>query len=140
MIPVDAFQSAVRAALLADPVIAQHVDPAHVRVGTVRPNQLPAIIIGTTRANILGRAAGGQIVAEVSLLVSVFARNDTDDEVSHTLAPSAFVALMDAPRMHGLEVDSWERPFLTFADQAASIGNASHGAVSLKAIIRWHDQ
>lgn len=139
MIPVDSFQSAVRATLLADPVISQHVAPAHIRIGTVRPEQLPAIIISPTRANILGRAAGGQIVAEVSLLVSVYASNTGEDYTSHTLAPSAFVAFLDAPQMHGLWIDEWERPSIITHDQAASVGNASHSVISLRAVIRWHD-
>lgn len=139
MIPVDAFQAGVRAALLADPVIAQHVDPAHVRVGTLRPAQLPAIIISPTRANILGRASGGQIVAEVSLLVSVYASNTGEDDADHTLGPSAFTTLMDVPTMQGLTVDQWERPSIIMHDQAAAVGNASQDIISLRAIIRWHD-
>lgn len=139
MIPVDAFQAGVRAALLADPVIAQHVAPDQVRMGSVRPAQLPAIIISPTRANILGRASGGQIVAEVSLLVSVYASNTGEDDAAHTLGPSAFVALMDAPTMHGLAVDQWEHPSIIMHDQAAAVGNASQDIISLRAIIRWHD-
>lgn len=139
MIPVDAFQAGVRAALLADPVIAQHVAPDHIRMGRVRPAQLPAIIISPTRSEILGRASGGQIVAEVSLLISVFASNAGDDEAAQTLGPSAFVALMDAPMMHGLDVDSWERPSIIMHDQAADVGNALHHIISLRAVIRWRD-
>ncbi|MFN3312808.1 MAG: hypothetical protein ACK46Q_05005 [Hyphomonas sp.] len=140
MIPTNTFQDAVKAMLLADPVIAQHIAPAHIRIGTVRPTQLPAIIISPTRANILGRAAGGQIVAEVSLLVGVYASNTGEDDTSHTLGPSAFVALMDAPKASGFQIDEWERPSVIFHDQAASVGNASHNIISLRAVIRWFDQ
>lgn len=139
MIPIDSFQAGVRAALLADPVIAQHVDPDHVRVGTLRPAQLPAVVISPTRANVLGRASGGQIVAEVSLLVSVYASNTGEDDADHTLGPSAFTTLMDAPAMHGLAVDQWERPSITMHDQAAAVGNASQDIISLRAVIRWRD-
>lgn len=139
MIPVDAFQAGVRAALLADPVISQHVVPAHIRVGTMRPDQLPSIIIGNTRANILGRSAGGQIVAEVSLMLSVYASNTGEDDADHTLGPSAFVALMDAPTMHGISVDAWERPSIIMHDQAAAVGHARQDIISLRAVIRWHD-
>lgn len=139
MIPIDSFQAGVRAALLADPVIAQHVDPAHVRVGTLRPAQLPAIIISPTRANVLGRASGGQIVAEVSLLVSVYASNTGDDDAAHTIGPSAFLALLDAPTMHGLSVDQWERPSIIMHDQAAAVGHARQDIISVRTIIRWHD-
>lgn len=139
MIPVDAFQAAVRAALLSNPVIRQHVAPEHIRVGTMRPAQLPSIVISPTRANVLGRAGGGQIVADVRCIVHVLVSNDSGSSVTQDIGAAAFMALMDAPIAQGLEIDDWERPIITWADQSVSIGNASHGAIALSAIIRWHD-
>lgn len=139
MIPVDAFQSAVRAKLLADPVIAQHVAPDHIRIGTVRPRQLPAILIAPTSSEILGRAAGGQIVAETSCIVHLWVSTEDNSNTAQEIGAAAFMALLDAPQTHGFEVDSWERPFITWFDQTATIGNAAKGAIALRAIIRWHD-
>ena len=139
MIPVDALQTAIRTRLLADPIIGQHVAAQHVRVGTVRPVQLPAILIAPTRSEILGRASGGQIVAEVSLMLHVWASTENDLNVAQDIGAAAFVAMLDAPAATGFAVDSWERPHMVWSDQSAGIGNAAHGAISLRAVIRWRD-
>lgn len=139
MIPVDALQAAIRARLLADPIIGQHVAPHHLRVGTVRPVQLPAILIAPTSSEILGRASGGQIVAEVNLMLHVWASTENDLNVAQEIGAAAFVAMLDAPTATGFAVDSWERPHMVWSDQSAAIGNAAHGAISLRAVIRWRD-
>lgn len=139
MIPVDALQAAIRARLLADPVVSQHVAPHHVRVGTVRPAQLPAIMIAPTRSQILGRASGGQIVAEVSLMLHVWASTENDQNIAQQIGAAAFIAMLDAPAAAGFAFDSWERPHMVWSDQSAAIGNAAHGAISLRCVIRWRD-
>lgn len=139
MIPVDALQAAIRARLLADPVISQHVAAHHVRAGTVRPVQLPAILIAPSRSEILGRASGGQIVAEVSLMLHVWASTEDEQNVAQQIGAAAFVSMLDAPAASGFAFDSWERPHMVWSDQSAAIGNAAHGAISLRAVIRWRD-
>ncbi|TGN68276.1 DUF3168 domain-containing protein [Paracoccus liaowanqingii] len=138
MIPVDAFQTAVRVVLLADPVISQHVAPAHIRVGTLRPAQMPALIIAPTRSEILGRASGGQIVAELRAMMHVWASADDDSNVAQTLGAAAVMALLDAPRGPGFAVDDWERPALVWTEDPG-VGGAAHGAIAMRAVIRWKD-
>lgn len=138
MIPTMQFQEAVRARLLADPVIAQHVRPEHIRAGSVRPDQLPAILITPTQTEIRGYAAGGQIVAEVRLMLHSFSAS-AEIETGMEVAAAAVVALLDAPMATGFEIDEWERPFLTWADQAAHLADTSHAAIALRAVIRWHE-
>lgn len=138
MIPTLAFQESVRARLLADPVIRQHVDPRHIRAASMQPEQLPAIHLSPTRAEILGRASGNQLVAEVSMMVSLWAIQD-GSETAENIAAAAFVALLDAPAAIGFSFDEWQRPSIVFSDHAISVANASSAAISLQAVIRWHE-
>lgn len=138
MIPSLALQGAVRRRLLSDPVISMLVEPNNIRSGDMRPADFPAIVLSPTRTEILGRAAGGQIVAEVQLMLHIWCVNDGSG-TGERIAANAFTALLDAPEAEGFEVDSWERPTLVWVDQAGSVGNASHGAIALRATIRWRE-
>lgn len=138
MIPSLALQGAVRQRLLSDPVIGLLVEPRNVRSGDMRPTDFPAVIISPTRTEILGRAAAGQIVAEVQLMLHIWCIND-GTQTGENIAASAFTALLDAPEAEGFEVDSWDRPSVVWVDQAASVGGASHGAIALRATIRWRE-
>lgn len=140
MIPVEAFQDALKVKLLADPVIAKHVAPAHIRVGTLRPTQLPAIVISPTRASILGRASGGQIVAELRAMLHVWTKAEGDHDAAQDISSAAVMALMDAPKATGFAVDDWDRPALVWTDQAAGVSSTSTGAIGLRAVIRWCDK
>lgn len=137
MIPTLALQEAVRARLLADPMIAQHVEPARVRMAAIRPEQLPAIHLSPTRTEILGRASGGQIVAEVSQILHVWAVQDGSGTVEQITAATV-LALMDAPEAKGFAFDAWDRPTLVWSEQPGLDG-AAHGAISLRAVIRWRE-
>lgn len=137
MIPTLALQEAIRARLLADPVIAQHIEPARIRMGAIRPEQLPAIHLSPSRTEILGRASAGQIVAEVSQLLHLWAVQDGSGTVE-AVAAAAMLALMDAPDTQGFDFDAWDRPILVWSEQPAFDG-AAHGAISLHAVIRWHE-
>ncbi|MCT4332627.1 DUF3168 domain-containing protein [Paracoccus sp. YLB-12] len=138
MIPSLALQGAVRQRLLSDPVISLLVAPRNIRAGDMRPTDFPAIVLSPTRTEILGRAAAGQIVAEVQAMLHVWVIND-GSETGENIAASAFTALLDAPEAEGFEIDRWERPSLVWVDQAASVGGASHGAIALRATIRWRE-
>lgn len=137
MIPTLALQEAVRTRLLTDPLIVQYVEPARIRMAAVRPEQLPAIHLSPTRTNILGRASGGQIVAEVSQILHVWVMQDGSG-TAEQIAAAAILALMDAPQTQGFDFDEWERPTLVWSEQPAFDG-AAHGAISLRAVIRWRE-
>lgn len=138
MIPTLATQEAIRARLLADPVIAQHVEPARIRMASIRSEQLPAIHLSPTQTEILGRASGGQIVAEVRAMVHLWALQDGSG-IAEDLAASASVALMDAPPANDFFIDEWDRPHLVWSDQNPAIAHCSQGAISLRAVIRWRE-
>lgn len=138
MIPSLALQAAVRAELVNDPYITERVAPEHIRSGEVRPDQFPAILLLPTRTEILGRAAGGQIVAEARILLNIWAHND-GTEIGPEIAAGVFTALMDAPEAEGFEVDSWDRPNIVWFDSSVSVPNACHGTVALRAQIRWRE-
>lgn len=138
MIPTLALQEAIRARLLSDPVVAQHVEPPRIRMAAIRPEQLPAIHLSPSRTEILGRASGGQIVAEVAQMVHVWAVQDGSG-TAESIAAAAMVALLDAPQAKGLDFDAWERPRLVWSDQSPAIANCAYGSISLRAVIRWRE-
>lgn len=137
MIPTLALSEAIRARLIADPVVARHVDPSRIRMAAIRPDQMPAIHLSPTRSEILGWASGGQIVAQVAQLVHVWAVQDGSGTVEQ-IAAAAMLALMDAPEANGFAFDAWHRPALAWTDKPGLDG-AAHGAISLRAVIRWHE-
>lgn len=138
MIPSLALQSAIRAKLITDPDIALHVSPDRIRDGQVRNNQIPAITFSPVKTEILGRAAGGQIVAEIRLLVHVWAMRD-GSETRQGITTAAFMALLDAPETADFWIDEWERPFVSMEDQSPVYADLSHDVIALNAIIRWRE-
>lgn len=137
MIPTLALQEAIRAQFLADEIIPLYIEPARIRAASVRPEQLPAIHLSGLRTEILGRAAGGQIVAEVRAMAHLWAMQDGSG-TAEGIAAAMMMALMDAPQANGFDIDEWERPTLAWTDQPGLDG-AAHGAVALRAVIRWRE-
>lgn len=138
MIPTLALQEAVRSVLVNTNGILAHVDPQHIRAGSIRPTQMPAIILTPTTSEILGRASGNQLVAEVKMMVHVWINNDLTD-TGVEIASAAAMALVDAPRAASFDIDEWQRPQMVWFDQDLSGGYASHGTISLRATIRWRE-
>lgn len=130
-----ALQTAIRSALIADPVINQHVTPERIRAGSIRPEHLPAIVLAPARISILGRAAGHQIVAEVRSMVHVWAVEDGTD-TPYLIANAAMAALMDAPRGDAFWIDDWERPVLTWVPDVQAEITHAHAVIGLRAVMR----
>lgn len=129
-------QTAVRAALIADAGVMAHIAPEAVRAGPARPENLPCIVMEPARVSYLGRASGGQLVAEARLILNIWAIAD-GSTVAEAIAGAVMVALMDAPRATTIAVDDWERPSLVWMRDPDPAQSRTHGAVALRAAVRW---
>lgn len=122
--------------LAADPKITAHVDPMNIRAGAVRPDNLPAIVLAPARVQYLGRASGGYVVAEVRMMLHLWTVED-GSTVGQAVAGAAMLALMDAPRADGFAIDGWDRPELVWMRDPAPERSYTHGAIALRAVLRW---
>ena len=132
MQPDAALQTAIRSKLVTS--LAGLVEPAAIRVGTIRPETFPAVVLGLPSVEINGRASGGQTVADLDMMLHVWTRDD-DAEMAQTIGAAILRALMDAPSSPELRFDGWDRPRLVWVADPAH--EALHGAVSLSAVARW---
>lgn len=134
MQPDLALQAAVRSKLVT--ALAGLVDPLAIRAGGVRPEAFPAVVLGLPSTEIMGRASGGQIVADLDMLLHIWVRHD-DAEAAQQIGAAILRALLDAPESDVLRFDGWNRPRLAWV--ADPHNEALHGAVSLSCIARWRD-
>ncbi|MCB5409157.1 tail completion protein gp17 [Pseudogemmobacter faecipullorum] len=134
--PSLALQTLIGDLLAADPKITAHVDPVNIRSGSIRPDNLPAIVLAPARVAFLGHASGGHVVAEVRMILHIWAVED-GSAVAQALAGAAMLALMDAPRPDGFAVDDWQRPELVWMRDPAPERSYTHGTIALRAVLRW---
>lgn len=132
--PVLAFQTAIRAHLVTSPAVVVLVDPGHIRAGSSRPENLPAIMIPNGSTVMHGRAAGGQFVASVFLDLHIWAVEDGLDRAKIIGAAVAH-RLMTWPAGVGFEFDDFQHTRTVWPrDPDPTYG---HGVLSVEAVIRW---
>lgn len=136
MTPDVAMQKAVGDLLATVPAIVAHVPPSRIRDGIVRPESLPAIILGQPNVTILGRASARNIVAELRMMVHVWCIEDGTD-AAQEIAGAAVLALLDAPRIEGFAVTGWERPTLAWVRDPDPEQARSHGVIALRCTLQW---
>jgi len=134
--PSLALQTAVRSALIASPAVLEHVAADNIRAGAIRPDNTPAIVLAPARVAVLGRASGGQIVAEVRAMLNIWAVDD-GSTVAQAVAGAVLAVLMDAPPADGFSIDEFDRPELAWMRDPDPARSYTHGAVSLRAVLRW---
>lgn len=122
--------------LAADPKITAHADPVNIRAGSIRPDNLPAIVLAPARVSFLGHASGGYVMAEVRMMLHLWAVED-GSTVAQAVAGAAMLALMDAPRPDGFAIDDWQRPELVWMRDPAPERTYTHGTIALRAVLRW---
>ena len=136
MTPDMELQRAVKLALVATPAIAEHITPERIRAGIARPEDAPVIIMAPAQVDILGRASGGQVVAEVSMKLHVWTEAGQAD-TAQQITSAAMLALMDAPRVDGAQVDEWERPAMAWVPDPDPAMSFAHAVIALRCILRW---
>jgi hypothetical protein len=134
--PSLALQTLIGDRLAADPFVTAFVEPLNIRAGAIRPDNLPAIVVSPARVAVLGRAAGGQIVAEVRALLHIWAVED-GSTVAQAVAGAVLAAMMDAPAAVGFSIDAWDRPELVWMRDPDPARSYTQGTVALRAVLRW---
>jgi hypothetical protein len=134
--PSLAFQTAVRAALIADPAVTDLVDPKNIRSGG-RPDGGSCIILGDAHTQLLGCAAGGQTVARVILTLHVWAIEDGTDSAKNI--GWAVIQCLTRPPATGpdIEIDNYEKPQAAWLRDPSPEATWTRGDVELEAILRW---
>ncbi|SEO35770.1 Protein of unknown function [Gemmobacter aquatilis] len=133
--PGFALQALIGDRLAADPDITALVNPLNIRAGMIRPDQMPAIVLAPARVRFLGHAAGGQIMAEVRLLLHVWAVED--GAKAQAVAGAVMRAMMDAPEAEGFDIDAWARPELVWMRDPDPVRAHTQGVIALTAVLRW---
>jgi len=85
---------------------------------------------------VLGRAAGGQIVAELRLFLHLWTPEEASS-VAQIVAGAMLAALMDAPAASGFSIDEWERPELVWSRDPDPARAYTTATVALRAVVRW---
>lgn len=136
MTPDMELQRAVKLALVATPAIAEHITPKRIRAGIARPEDAPVIIMAPAQVDILGRASGGQVVAEVSMKLHVWTDAGQSD-IAHQITSAAMLALMDKPRAEGCTIEQWERPAMAWVPDPDPAYSFAHAVIGLRAVLYW---
>lgn len=132
--PALALQTALRSHLIAAPAVTALVEPASVRDGAMRPDELPAILFGAGNVIMHGRASGSQFVATVFLDLHVWAIEDGLDRAK-TIGAAVALTLMDWPAGDGFAFDAFKHTRTIWPrDPKPEFG---HGVLSIEAVVRW---
>lgn len=134
--PSIEFQTAIRAALIADPAVSALVPAEHVRAGSTRPDKLPCIIMASPQMINLGRASGGAYLTRVFLDLHIWALEDGAD-MARQIGAAASVALWDVPQSATVGVDAYERPGFTYMRDPDPERAYCHGVGTVEGVIRW---
>ncbi len=135
--PALAFQTAIRSTLIASPEVVALVTPENIRAGAVRPERLPSVVLGDTRTEYLGRAAGSQRVARVFITLHIWAQEDGAD-TARMIGAAVYSALEFGPKdTPELIVDEWHAPSTVWLRDPKPELSLTHGAMALEAVVRW---
>jgi hypothetical protein len=133
--PSLALQTAIRTRLISLPAITDLVPADHIRAGSTRPENFPAIMIADGTVEYLGRDYTAQRLARVFLDIHVWAI-EAGLDTARTIGFAVCNALDAAPAIDGCSIDDysgvtravWPR------DPDPEYG---HGVLSIEALIRW---
>ena len=132
--PSVALQTAIRSALVASFDVISLVEPDHIRAGSSRPENLPAIMISNAETIMHGHASGGQYVASVSLDLHIWAMEDGLDRAK-TIGAAVARTLMDWPQANGFTLVDFKHTRTVWPrDPDPQYG---HGVFNIEAAIQW---
>ncbi|MFG6562587.1 DUF3168 domain-containing protein [Sulfitobacter sp. 1A13421] len=135
--PSVSLQTALRAALIADPAVTALVQPEHIRAG--RADRFPCVIMSGATTEYLGRASGGQHLARVNLDLHVWAVEDGPDTAKAIgfAVSRAVIAMPDA--QDGVDIDHLDQPRTIWLRDVQPELSYTHGVIEIEAVIRWRD-
>lgn len=134
--PSLALQAAIGNVLIADPAVTAHVDPAHIRGGSMRPDHFPSVIMGNGQTVFLGNAAGSQYVAHVYLDVHIWTIEDGAAKAK-AIGFAVSNALKDAPAVTGFSIDEFSKPAFRWMRDPDPAQSYCHGVMTVEAVMRW---
>lgn len=134
--PSIAFQTAIRAGLLADPAVMALVPAEHIRAGSTRPDTLPCIILANPQTIHLGRTGGGGYMTRVFIDVHIWALEDGAD-MARQIGSAMSVALWDTPHTDEVGIDEYTRPSFTYIRDPDLERAFCHGVGTVEGAIRW---
>jgi hypothetical protein len=135
--PALAFQTAVRAALLASPEVMAQLPAAQIRAGSTRPDKLPSVILADAQTEFLGCASGSQRLARVFLTLHVWAQEDGAD-TARQIGAAVYQALEFGPAdTSEITLDEWQRPRVVWLRDPKPELSLTHGVMTLEAVVRW---
>ena len=135
--PALAFQTAVRAVLVASPEVLALVPADHIRAGSTRPDRLPSVILADAQTEFLGCAAGSQRMARVYLILHVWAQEDGAD-TARTIGAAVYEALQFGPAdTVDISLDEWHQPRVVWLRDPKPELSLTHGVMNLEAVVRW---
>lgn len=134
--PSIALKTAVRTALIAAPSVTALVNANDIRAGSMRPDNMPCIIMGHAQTQHLGRSAGGQYLTRVYLDLHTWAIEDGPD-IAQAIGHAVSTALWDAPAPIDCSVDDYERPSFQWLRDPQPEKSYTHGIATVEAVVRW---
>lgn len=135
--PSLAFQTALRASLLASLAVLEHVKPDNIRAGAVRPDRFPAVILSDPRVEFLGCASGSQRLARVAIELHIWGEDDGQD-TARKIGGAVYQAIEFGPKDTAeIQVDEWHRPTLVWLRDPQPSLTLTHGVMALEAVVRW---
>lgn len=135
--PALAFQTAVRAALVASPEVLALMPADHIRAGSTRPDKLPSVILADAQTEFLGCASGSQRLARVFLTLHVWAQEDGAD-TARQIGAAVYQVLEFGPAdAAGITLDEWQRPRVVWLRDPKPELSLTHGVMTLEAVVRW---
>lgn len=130
------FQTAIRAALIANPAVTGLVPVDSIRAGSTRPDNLPCIILANPQTMHLGRSAGGAYMTRVFIDLHIWALEDGAD-MARQIGGALSVALWDAPDTNEVGIDEYTRPGFAFTRDPDPERAYCHGVGTVEGVIRW---
>ena len=132
--PTLALQTAIRGALIADATVTALVVADHIRAGTTRPDNLPAIIIADGVTQYLGHSSGKQYIARVLLDIHVWTIAGGLDQAKH-IGFAVRNALVHTPASADCSIDEFKLTHAVWPRDPDK--NYGHGVLSVEAVLRW---
>lgn len=135
--PALAFQTAIRAALVASTDVSALLPVDYIRAGASRPDKLPSIILADAQTEFLGCAAGSQRLARVYLILHVWAQEDGAD-TARQIGTAVYQALQFGPADNAdISLDEWQQPRVVWLRDPKPELSLTHGVMTLEAVVRW---
>lgn len=131
------FQTALRSALIASSAVTALVPVQHIRSGSTRPDRTPCIILANPSTEFLGRAAGSQMLARVSIDLHIWATEDGADTAKLISFAASLAILGMTDEQDGFWIDDLDQPATIFLRDPQPEISFTHGVLSVEAVIRW---